>query len=327
MREYTFPQAITAALCEEMRRDPTTYIIGEDVGAMGGIFGATPGLLEEFGENRVIDSPISEAAILGTSVGAALMGMRPIPEVMFCDWLTVGFDQLVNQAPKLNYMSGGKVGGVPITIRTTCGGGIRAAAQHSQSNEAWYINCPGLKVVYPATPYDLYGLLKSSIRDDNPVLFLEHKLLYFLPIKNELPDEEFTIPLGKAEVKRAGEDVSIITYGLMVHKALAAAETLSAEGVRAEVVDLRTLSPLDRDAIRDSVTKTGRAVVVHEAPKTGGFGGELVAVIVEEAFDYLNAPVIRVAAPDAHSPFSPPLEDAFMPNEADIVAAVQKVIE
>ena len=327
MREYTFPQAITAALREEMRRDPNTYVIGEDVGAMGGIFGATPGLLEEFGENRVIDSPISEAAILGTSVGAALMGMRPIPEIMFCDWLTVGFDQLVNQAPKLNYMSGGKIGGVPITVRTTCGGGIRAAAQHSQSNEAWYINCPGLKVVYPAMPYDLYGLLKSSIRDDNPVLFLEHKLLYFLPIKNELPDEEFTIPLGKAEVKRAGEDVSIITYGLMVHKALAADETLSAEGVRAEVVDLRTLSPLDRDAIRDSVTKTGRAVVVHEAPKTGGFGGELVAVIVEEAFDYLNAPVIRVAAPDAHSPFSPPLEDAFMPNEADIVAAVQKVID
>jgi pyruvate/2-oxoglutarate/acetoin dehydrogenase E1 component len=327
MREYTFPQAITAALREEMRRDPNTYILGEDVGVMGGIFGATPGMLEEFGEKRVIDSPISEAAILGTSVGAALMGMRPIPEVMFCDWLTVGFDQLVNQAPKLNYMSGGKIRGVPITIRTTCGGGIRAAAQHSQSNEAWYLNCPGLKVVYPATPYDVYGLLKSSIRDDNPVLFLEHKLLYFLPMKNELPDEEFTIPLGKAEVKLAGGDVSIITYGLMVHRALAAAEKLSTKGVRAEVVDLRTLNPLDRDAIRDSVTKTGRAVVVHEAPKTGGFGGELVAVIVEEAFDYLKAPVIRVAAPDAHSPFSPPLEDAFMPSEADIVAAVEEVMD
>jgi pyruvate/2-oxoglutarate/acetoin dehydrogenase E1 component len=327
MREYTFLEAITAALREEMHRDPNTYILGEDVGVMGGIFGATTGLLEEFGENRVIDSPISEAAILGTSVGAALMGMRPIPEVMFCDWLTVGFDQLVNQAPKLNYMSGGKIGGVPITIRTTCGGGIRAAAQHSQSNEAWYLNCPGLKVVYPATPYDVYGLLKSSIRDNNPVLFLEHKFLYFVPTKNELPDEEFTIPLGKAEVKQTGEDVSIITYGLMVHRALAAAEKLSAEGIQAEVVDLRTLSPLDRDAIRDSVAKTGRAVVAHEAPKTGGFGGELVAVIVEEAFDYLHAPVIRVAAPDAHSPFSPPLEDAFMPTDADIVDAVKKVMD
>lgn len=327
MREYTFLQAVNAALREEMRRDPRTYILGEDVGVMGGIFGATAGLLEEFGEKRVIDSPISEAAILGSSVGAALMGMRPIPEIMFCDWLTVCFDQLVNQAPKLNYMSGGKLGGVPITVRTTCGGGIRAAAQHSQSNEAWYMNCPGLKVVYPATPYDAYGLLKSSIRDDNPVLFLEHKLLYFLPIKSELPDEEFTIPLSKAEVKRPGDDVSIITYGLMVHRALSAAEWLSPEGIQAEVIDLRTLNPLDRAVIRESVTKTGRAVVVHEAPKTGGVGGELVAVIVEEAFNYLTAPVVRVAAPDAHSPFSPPLEDAYMPNEANIVEAVKKVMD
>ena len=324
MREFTFSEAIREALREEMRKDDKVYLLGEDVGKFGGSFQVTAGLQEEFGQERVMDSPISEAAILGTSVGAAIMGWRPVPEIMFADFLTVCFDKLYNYAPKLKYMSNGGIQ-VPLTIRTACGAGIRAAAQHSQSLEALCVHCPGLKVVYPGTAYDAYGLLKSSIRDDDPVIFFEHKLFYFTPGKEQIPDGEFTIPLGKAEVKREGNDVTLIAYGFMLRKALGAAEKLQAEGISVEVVDPRTLSPLDKETLIKSVKKTHRAVIVHEAPKTGGFGGEVAAILADEAFDYLDAPVIRVGAPDISIPFSPPMEDFYIPNEERIIKAVKNL--
>jgi len=318
-------EAIREALREELRRDEKVYLLGEDIGKFGGCFGVTAGLLEEFGPDRVMDTPISEAAILGTSVGAAIMGWRPVPEIMFADFLTVCFDQLYNQAPKLKYMSNGEIR-VPLTIRTACGAGIRGAAQHSQSLEALCVHCPGLKVVYPGTAYDAYGLLKSSIRDDEPVIFFEHKLLYFIAAKEQLPDEEFTIPLGKADVKREGSDVTIIAYGLMLSRALGAAEKLQEDGISAEVVDPRTLSPLDVEALVNSVKKTHRAVIVHEAPKTGGFGAEVAANLAEKAFAYLDAPIVRVAAPDIPIPFSPPMEDFYIPSEDRITKAVKELL-
>jgi len=324
MREFTFTESIREALREEMRRDEKVYLLGEDVGKLGGAFQVTAGLQGEFGRERVMDTPISEAAILGTSVGAAIMGWRPVPEIMFADFLTVCFDQLYNYAPKLKYMSNGGIQ-VPLTIRTACGAGIRAAAQHSQSLEALCVHCPGLKVVYPGTAYDAYGLLKSSIRDNDPVIFFEHKLFYFTPNKEKIPDEEFTIPLGKADVKREGKDVTLVAYGFMLTKALGAAEKLQSEGISVEVVDPRTLSPLDKETLIKSVKKTHGAVVVHEAPKTGGFGGEVAAILAEEAFDYLDAPIIRVAAPDISIPFSPPMEDFYIPSEERIIKAVKSL--
>jgi pyruvate dehydrogenase E1 component beta subunit len=300
-------------------------MLGEDIGLFGGCFGVTAGLQEEFGPERVMDTPISEAAILGTSVGAAIMGWRPVPEIMFADFLTVCFDQLYNQAPKLKYMSNGEIG-IPLTLRAACGAGINAAAQHSQTVEALCVHCPGLKVVYPGTAYDAYGLLKSSIRDDDPVVFFEQKLLYFTGQKEELPDEEYTIPLGQADVKREGEDVTIIAYGLMTGRALGAAEKLAEEGISAEVVDPLTLSPLDKKTLVNSVKKTHRAVIVHEAPKTGGFGGEVAAILAEEAFDYLDAPIARVAAPDIPIPFSPPMEQFYIPSEERIIEAVKGLL-
>jgi pyruvate/2-oxoglutarate/acetoin dehydrogenase E1 component len=324
MREFTFTESIREALREEMRRDEKVYLLGEDVGKLGGAFQVTAGLQGEFGRERVMDTPISEAAILGTSVGAAIMGWRPVPEIMFADFLTVCFDQLYNYAPKLKYMSNGGIQ-VPLTIRTACGAGIRAAAQHSQSLEALCVHCPGLKVVYPGTAYDAYGLLKSSIRDNDPVIFFEHKLFYFTPGKEKIPDEEFTIPLGKADVKREGKDVTLVAYGFMLSKALGAAEKLQSEGISVEVVDPRTLSPLDKETLIKSVKKTHGAVVVHEAPKTGGFGGEVAAMLAEEAFDYLDGPIIRVGAPDISIPFSPPMEDFYIPSEERIIKAVKSL--
>jgi pyruvate dehydrogenase E1 component beta subunit len=322
MRELNFMEAIREALREELRRDDKVYMQGEDIGLFGGCFGVTAGLQEEFGPERVMDTPISEAAILGTSVGAAIMGLRPVPEIMFADFLAVCFDQLYNQAPKLKYMSNGEIR-IPLTLRTSCGAGIQAAAQHSQTLEALCVHCPGLKVVYPSTAQDAYGLLKSAIRDDDPVVFFEQKLLYFIGEKEELPDEEFTIPLGKADVKREGDDVTIVAYGLMTGRALTAAEQLQAEGISAEVVDPRTLSPLDTETIVDSVKKTHRVVITHEAPKTGGFGAEVAALLAEEAFDYLDAPIVRVAAPDIPIPFSPPMEDFYIPSVDRIVEAAK----
>lgn len=324
MKEFTVAEAIRAALREEMLRDETVFISGEDVGLFGGCFGVTQGLFEEFGEERVRDTPISETAIVGSAVGAAATGMRPVPEIMFIDFITVCMDQLVNQAAKMRYMFGGKAK-IPMTLRAPIGAGISAAAQHSQSLEAWLAHVPGLKVVMPSSPADHKGLLKASIRDDNPVIFLEHKVLY--SVKGSEPEEEdYVIPLGKGDIKREGEDVTIVATSLMVYKALAAAEELAKEGISVEVVDPRTLVPLDKELILASVEKTGRLVVVHEAVKTGGFGGEIAAIVAEEAFDYLDAPIKRVAAHYVPIPFNTALEQFVVPGEQDIIAAVKEIV-
>ncbi len=323
MRTLTFAQALNEALKQEMRRDPTIYVAGEDVGVYGGIFGVTAGLLGEFGEDRVRDTPITESAIIGSAVGAAAAGLRPVVELMFIDFIGVALDQLYNQAAKIKYMFGGKAR-LPIVLRTTCGAGMCAAAQHSQSLEAWMMHIPGLKVVVPSTPYDAKGLLITAIRDDNPVVFIEHKMLY--GTEGEVPEEPYTIPFGQADIKREGTDVTVVATMAMVHKALSAAEELAREGVSVEVVDPRTLTPLDMETIINSVKKTRRLVVVHEAVKHGGAGGEIVASVAEEAFDYLDAPPKRVAAPFTPVPFSPVLEQAFIPSVEKIVAAVKEVV-
>jgi len=323
MRTLTFAQALNEALKQEMRRDPTIYVAGEDVGVYGGIFGVTAGLLQEFGEDRVRDTPITESAIIGSAVGAAAAGLRPVVELMFIDFIGVALDQLYNQAAKMKYMFGGKAR-LPIVLRTTCGAGMCAAAQHSQSLEAWMMHIPGLKVAVPSTPYDAKGLLITAIRDDNPVVFIEHKMLY--GIEGEVPEEPYTIPFGQADVKREGTDVTVVATMAMVHKALAAAEELAKDGISVEAVDPRTLTPLDVETIVNSVKKTHRLVVVHEAVKHGGAGGEIVASVVEEAFDYLDAPPKRVAAPFTPVPFSPVLEQAFIPSVEKIVAAVKEVV-
>lgn len=323
MRTLTFAQALNEALKQEMRRDPTIYVAGEDVGVYGGIFGVTAGLLQEFGEDRVRDTPITESAIIGSAVGAAAAGLRPVVELMFIDFIGVALDQLYNQAAKMKYMFGGKAR-LPIVLRATCGAGMCAAAQHSQSLEAWMMHVPGLKVVVPSTPYDAKGLLITAIRDDNPVVFIEHKMLY--GIEGEVPEEPYTIPFGQADVKREGTDVTVVATMAMVHKALAAAEELAKDGISVEVVDPRTLTPLDMETIINSVKKTHRLVVVHEAVKHAGPGGEIVASVVEEAFDYLDAPPKRVAAPFTPVPFSPVLEQAYIPSVEKIVAAVKEVV-
>jgi len=323
MRKLTFAQALNEALRQEMRRDPNIYVAGEDVGVYGGIFGVTANLLEEFGEERVRDTPITESAIIGSAVGAAAAGLRPVVELMFVDFIGVALDQLYNQAAKMKYMFGGKAR-LPIVVRTTCGAGMRAAAQHSQCLEAWFMHVPGLKVVTPSTPYDAKGLLISSIRDDNPVVFIEHKMLY--GIEGEVPEDSYTIPLGKADVKREGTDATVVATMMMVHKALSAAEKLAQDGISVEVVDPRTLSPLDMDTIVESVKKTHRLVVVHEEVKFAGSGAEIAASVAEEAFDYLDAPIKRIGAPFTPVPFSPTLEDAFIPSEEDIISAVKEVV-
>ena len=322
MREVSYGRALNEAIAEEMRRDAAIYVAGEDV-TIGGAFGVTRGLKAEFGAKRVKDTPISETAIVGTAIGAAATGLRPVVDIMFIDFLGVCMDQLLNQAAKMRYMFGGKAR-LPLVIRAVCGAGFSGAAQHSQSLEALITHIPGLKVVMPATPYDAKGLLKSAIRDDNPVVFIEHKMLYGL--KGPVPETEYLIPLGSAEVKREGKDVTIVAWSKMVHTALAAAERLGREGIDAEVVDLRTLEPLDKDAILKSVGKTGKLVILQEACLTGGFGAEVAALVADKGFDFLDAPIKRVAAPDTPVPFSPPLEDFFLPNEAKLVKAVLEIM-
>lgn len=324
MREITYAEAIREALRQEMRSDERVFIIGEDVGVYGGSFGVTLGLIEEFGPERVIDTPISELGIAGAITGAALMGMRPVGEIMFMDFCTLASEQLVNQAAKIRFMFGGKAT-VPFVLRTPAGSGTGAAAQHSQSLENWFVHVPGLKVVMPSTPYDAKGLLLSAIRDDSPVIFVEHKLLY--KMKGPVPEDPYTVPLGAAEVKRKGRDLTIVATSIMVRRSLEAAERLAQEGIEAEVVDPRTLKPLDESTIVRSVCRTGRALIVHEACRTGGFGGELAAVIAgSEAFDYLDAPIVRLAGRDIPIPYNRTLEYHSVPQVDDIVAAGRQLV-
>jgi pyruvate dehydrogenase E1 component beta subunit len=324
MREITYAEAIREALRQEMSLDDNVFIFGEDVGQFGGCFGVTAGLYEEFGPERVMDTPISESAILGAALGSALMGLRPVPEIMFSDFTTVCFDYLTNQAPKVRYMCGGQVEKLPMVVRTTTGGWIRAAGQHSQSLEGWFTQVPGLKVVMPATPHDAKGLLTACLRDNNPVLYLEHKVLY--SVSGPVPEEEYLVPLGQAEIKKEGADVTLISYSLMLNKTLSAAEQLAGDGISAEVVDLRTLSPLDHETLARSVQKTHKAVVVQEAVEVAGVAAQVVKSLVDSSFEYLDAPVKTVAAGNTVIPFSPPLEDAMLPNEEKIVAAVKEIL-
>ena len=322
MAKKTYLQAINEAMRQEMERDANVFIIGEDVGKFGGCFGVTQGLYDKFGEDRVMDTPITESTIMGAAVGAAASGLRPIAELMFVDFIGVALDQLFNQAAKMRYMFGGKAK-VPMTLRMPQGAGVGAAAQHSQSLEALFMHIPGIKVVIPSTPYDAKGLLISAIRDDNPVIFLEHKVLY--GAEGEVPDEAYTIPIGLGDIKREGTDVTVVATSLMVSTALEAANKLSADGISIEVVDPRCLQPLDIDIILESVKKTHALVVAHEAVCFAGPGAEIVAQVAEKALDYLDAPVKRVAAPFCPVPFSPPLEKAFIPGVDEIVAAVKSL--
>ena len=322
-RELTYLEAIREAMVQEMRRDADVFLTGEDIGIYGGAFGMSKGMLEEFGPERIIDTPISEGGIAGTATGAALMGMRPIMEIMFSDFVTLAADQLVNQAAKMRFMFGGKVS-LPMVVRLPAGSGTGAAAQHSQCLENWFINVPGLKVVAPASPADAKGLLTAAIRDNNPVMFMEHKLLY--RIKGEVPEEQYEIPLGKARTAREGKDLTILAYSIMVPRALEAAAQLEKEGIDIEVIDLRSLKPLDEAAIHASVSKTGRVMICHEAPVTGGFGGELAAVVCEgPAFDFLDAPIVRLAGRNVPIPYNRILERAAVPQVEDIVAAARKL--
>ena len=324
MPEITYAQAIKDAMSEEMRRDPKVFILGEDIGAYGGAFGVTRGMIEEFGAERVRDTPISEAAITGAAVGAAMTGMRPIVEIMFSDFITIAMDQLVNQAAKARYQFGGQTS-VPMVLRTPEGSGTGAAAQHSQSVEAWILNVPGLRVVAPCTPGDAKGLLKASIRDNNPVVFLEQKLLY--RTKGEVPEGEHIVPLGKADCKREGKDLSIITYGRMVQRSLEAAAVLAKEGIQLEVIDLRTLRPLDTATIVASAKKTGRVLVVHESCQFAGFGAEVAASICDsEAFFYLDAPVRRLGGRDVPIPYNKHLEENVVPTVERIAQAARDLM-
>lgn len=324
MALITYKEAVRQAMQEEMRRDDTVFLMGEDVGIYGGAFGVSLGMLEEFGEERVRDTPISEAAISGAAAGAAVTGMRPIAEIMFSDFITIAMDSLVNQAAKMRYMFGGKAK-VPMVLRMPGGSGTGAAAQHSQSLENWLVHVPGLKVVMPSTAYDVKGLLKTAIRDDNPVVFIETKTCYNL--KDEVPEEEYTIPFGVADVKRQGKDVTILATGVMVSRSLKAAETLAAEGIDVEVIDPRTLVPFDKETLVKSVIKTGKLIIVHEACKRGGFGGEVAAEIMEsEAFDYLDAPIKRVAGKNVPIPYCMELEKSAVPQVDDIVKAVREIV-
>jgi pyruvate dehydrogenase E1 component beta subunit len=320
-REITYLEAIREAISQEMRRDPEVFLIGEDIGVYGGAFGVSKGMLEEFGPERIRETPISEAAIAGAATGAALMGMRPIMEIMFMDFITLSLDQLVNQAGKMRFMFGGNAS-IPLVCRVPAGSGTGAAAQHCQSLEAWFVHAPGIKVVAPSTPFDAKGLLLTAIRDNNPVLFIEHKLLY--RSKGPVPEEPYTIPLGQAQVVREGHALTILAYSIMARRSLEAAGQLAAEGIDVEVVDLCSLKPFDLDAIVKSVCKTGRALIVHEATRTGGFGGELSALITEsEAFDYLDAPIRRLAGRDIPIPYNRTLEKDSVPQVEDIVEAAR----
>jgi pyruvate dehydrogenase E1 component beta subunit len=324
MRDLTYVEALNEALREELSRDDRVFVSGEDVGPYGGNLGVTKGLFEEFGVKRIKDTPISESAIIGLAIGAAATGLRPCVEIMFVDFMGCCMEQILNQMSKLRYMFGGKIE-LPLVVRTMGGAGLCAAAHHSQSLEALFTHIPGLKVVMPATPYDAKGLLKTSIRDDNPVIFIEHMLL--TNTRGEVPDDGYTIALGEAEIKRPGKDVTIVAWSYMVHVALKAAEQLAGEGIDAEVVDLRTLTPLDEETILNSVRKTSKVLILQEACKTTGFGAEVAAVVGDQAFDHLDAPIKRVTAPDTPVPFSPVLEGFFMPNEEDVIKVIHEMME
>ena len=316
-------EAVREALREEMRRDPTVFIMGEDVGQRGGVFLATQDFLEEFGRSRVIDTPLAEASIMGIALGAAFRGLRPIPEVQFSDFIWPSVNQLIGEAARVSYGTNGALQ-VPMVVRVPYGGGIHGGLFHSQNVEAYFFHTPGLKVVAPSTPYDAKGLLKSAIRDNNPVVFLEHKKTYRL-VRGEVPEEDYTVPLGIAEVKRAGRNITVVSYGLMLHYCLEAAEQVNGEGIEVEVVDLRTLKPLDKGTVLESVKKTGKLLIVHEDNITGGVGAEVAALVADEAFEYLDGPITRLCGPDVPTmPFAQTLEDAYMPNTERIAEALRK---
>jgi 2-oxoisovalerate dehydrogenase E1 component beta subunit len=318
----TYLEAIRSGIWEEMERDDRVFVLGEDVGTYGGAFKVTEGMLERFGPMRVLDTPISESAIVGAAIGAAYMGLRPIAEMQFIDFISCAFDQLTNFAAKSRYRWGA---GVPIVVRGPSGGGVHGGPFHSQNPEMYFAHTPGLKIVAPSTAYDAKGLIKAAIRDEDPVLYLEHKYLY-RRVKEELPQEDFVVPIGKASIRRRGRDVTVLTYGAMVYIALDAAAELSKEGIEMEVIDLRTLLPLDKEAILDSVRRTNKVFVLHEDTKTGGIAGEIAAVICEEAFDDLDGPVLRVTAPDVPVPYSPPLEALFLPKVSDVLDTARKLV-
>lgn len=325
MPEITYREAIHDAMVEEMRRDETVFLIGEDIGTYGGAFGVSAGMLAEFGPERIRETPISELGIVGAAAGAAMVGMKPIAEMMFMDFILLALEPLMNQAAKARYMFGGKAT-VPMVVRMAGGSGTGAAAQHSQSLESILMGIPGIKVVAPSSPYDAKGLLLSAIRDPNPVCFVEHKLLY--KTSGEVPDGEYTIPLGVADIKHAGSDITVVASGIMVNKSLAVAKKLEVEGISVEVLDPRTLRPLDTEAITKSVKKTGHLLVVHEAVKTGGWAGEVMALVSESsAFDYLDAPMRRLAGKDVPIPYNRNLEAAAVPQEADIEAEIRAILD
>lgn len=322
MRELTYAQAINEALMQNLERDERVFLMGEDIGKYGGIFQVTAGLLDRFGSGRVIDTPISESGFVGAAIGAALTGMRPVVEIMFIDFTTVAMDMIVNQMAKIHYMFGGR-GKIPLVLRTNIGAGRGAAAQHSQSFHAFFVHIPGLKVITPSTPYDAKGLMNTAIQDENPVLFIEHKKLY--AIKGEVPEEYYTLPFGKAELKKEGKDITIVATHAMVSRSLSVAEEFAKEEIDIEVVDPRTLRPLDKDSILRSVKKTGRLIVADEGPVTCGVSAEISATVAEEAVEYLQAPILRVGSPDTPVPFSPPLEKIYIPDEEDVREAVQRM--
>jgi 2-oxoisovalerate dehydrogenase E1 component beta subunit len=322
MPEVTYLEAIRQGIWEEMERDPAVFCIGEDIGIYGGAFKVTEGFVHRFGPERVIDTPIAESAIVGAAFGASLTGMRPVAEFQFMDFIGCAFNQIVNMVAKAHFRWGAPA---PLVLRGPSGGGVHGGPFHSQNPEAYFVHTPGLKVVCPATPYDAKGLIKSAIRDNNPVVFFEHKFLY-RRIKEDIPTGDFTVPLGKARIAREGKHVSVITYAAMVHTALEAAETLAKEGIELEVIDLRTLLPLDRQAIADTVKKTNRVIILHEDVRTGGIAGEVAAIINEEAFDYLDAPIVRITSKDTPVPFSPPLEEWFLPNAGDVVREAKRLV-
>jgi pyruvate/2-oxoglutarate/acetoin dehydrogenase E1 component len=324
MREITYAQALNEALREEMQRDPRVVTLGQDIGVMGGNFGVTKGLLAEFGPERVKDTPISEDAIIGLSLGAALVGLKPVPEIMFSSFIGCGMEEMYNQVAAIRYMSGGQVN-VPLVVRTVNSLGRSGAAQHSGRPEAWFVHTPGLKVVAPSTPYDAKGLLKTAIRGQDPVMFFEHALLYYR-VKGPVPEEDYTIPFGAADVKREGSDVTIVAYSMMAKKALDAAQILADEGIEAEIVDPRTLVPLDIDTVIASVKKTHRLIVASEEAGRAGVCAEIAFRVLREAFDYLDAPIERVAAADVPVPFSPPMETFMSPKVEDIVAAARQLM-
>jgi len=324
MAVMSFIDAVTLAMREEMRRDPNVFILGEDVGVRGGVFRATVGLIEEFGEERVIDTPLAESAIAGVAIGAAAYGMRPIAEIQFADFIMPAVNQIVSEAAKMRYRSNGDWN-CPITIRAPFGGGVHGALYHSQSVEAMFNSVPGLKIVAPSTPYDAKGLLKAAIRDNDPVLFFEHKRCYRL-IKGEVPETDYVLPIGKADVKREGTDITVISYGLTLHFALQAAEKLAQEGISAHVLDLRTLYPLDKEAIIEAASKTGKVLIIHEDNKEGGVGGEVAAIIAEHCLFDLDAPIKRLCGPDVPAmPYSPPMEKFFMLNPDKVLEAMREL--